>query len=217
MADAIIAKSNKPYNLKSGDRYNHLVLISFVERRKSQIRWLCQCDCGKQVVCIMDNLRRNHTTSCGCDRSEKTRARMTTHGDSRNNAEYRCWLNMRNRCYYVPHKDYKDYGGRGIIVCDEWRYSYETFLSDMGRKPTTDHSIERIDTNGNYEPSNCKWETLENQSKNKRRAVFVNYNGEKRYLVDVCRERGVNSRLVRGRIYWGWNLEEALSTPSNRD
>lgn len=217
MADTSIIKSKKSYNPQSGDRYNNFVLVSFHERRKSQVRWLCLCDCGKMGIYILDNLRRDHTQSCGCVRKIKSTHRMTTHGDSKGRAtEYSCWLNMRNRCYYKPHKDYSNYGGRGIVVCDRWRNSYQDFLGDMGRKPSSDHSIDRIDVNGSYEPSNCRWTMINEQARNKRRAFFVNYTNEKRLLKDVCKERAVSYHMVHGRLKHGWELERALHEPSSR-
>jgi hypothetical protein len=135
-----------------------------------QVAWECRCECGKSVVVVSGNLRRKHgNISCGCGKSDQTRRRYTTHGHTSKKVsrEYRTWQGMKKRCLNKSHFMYKDYGGRGIKICDRWLNSFENFLSDMGERPP-DFTLDRIDVNGNYEPSNCRWADWFTQSRNKR-------------------------------------------------
>lgn len=132
-----------------------------------QSNWECLCECGKTANVLSDNLRRGKQVSCGCYHLET----ITTHGHSRKGKitpEYRAWQGMKRRCTDVNHEDYVNYGGRGITVCEQWESSFETFLEDMGKKPSKRHSIDRIFTDGNYEPSNCRWSTHSEQTINQR-------------------------------------------------
>ena len=151
---------------QEGQQYGLLTLVSFVERKGSQVRWLCRCVCGNEGVYIIDNLKRNHTKSCGCEQKISMSNRTKKHGMSRTRT-YQCWLNMRNRCYWPKQKDFHNYGGRGITVCDEWKDSFENFFADMGFIPKG-MTIDRIDGDGNYESSNCKWSSRLEQSRNRR-------------------------------------------------
>src|SRR6266508_728705 len=128
--------------------------------------WACLCECGTTITVARGALRTRETQSCGCLKRQRTRETHTTHGQS-NSPEWRAWRNMRQRCKNRRHPKYRDYGGRGITVCDRWA-SFENFLADMGPKPSPAHSIDRIDVNGNYEPGNCRWATPKEQRLNQR-------------------------------------------------
>lgn len=130
------------------------------------VTYKCECDCGVIKNIRSGDLQRDYgsTTSCGCSTN-------VTHGLSRM-PEYKIWKSMIERCGNLNFKSYKDYGGRGITVCDEWIKSFETFIKDMGLRPTPFHSIDRIDNNGNYEPGNCKWSTKVEQGRNMRSNVI---------------------------------------------
>lgn len=150
----------------TGHRFGRLVAISYVNPK----RWLCRCDCGTETIIPGDNLRRAITKSCGCLRTEVTRSRSYKHGHNirgHRSSSYRSWANMIERCTNPHDTDWKNYGGRGIAVCDRWRHSFEAFLEDMGEKPPG-HSIDRINNDGNYEPGNCRWATASEQQHNKR-------------------------------------------------
>jgi hypothetical protein len=131
----------------------------------------CKCECGTERVVDGYNLVHGLSESCGCWNLKATSEAHLKHGDSRHGkraAEYLAWCKMKTRCYNPKCQRYPSYGGRGISICDRWRNSYEAFLADMGRKPSPDHSLDRKNVNGNYEPGNCRWATDDEQRMNKR-------------------------------------------------
>lgn len=160
----------------SGQRFGNLVVIKRSGEIGGRSKWLCRCDCGKEAVVSVSNLRNGHTKSCGCLVSTTAIKTRTKHGHKKKakvNRLYPVWRNMKQRCDLPTHKYYKSYGGRGITVCQEWR-DYDNFRKwayangydeDAPRGSCT---IDRIDVDGNYEPSNCRWVSMDVQAKNKR-------------------------------------------------
>lgn len=138
------------------------------------------CECGKTKNVINTTLTKGQIHNCGCCKSKK-------HGLSKTK-EYRVWADMLSRCRDSKSKNYPSYGGRGISVCSQWLGSFETFIRDMGERPSSKHSLDRIDNNGDYEPSNCRWVTREVQDNNRRSNIFFTYNGETKTLTQwaVC-------------------------------
>lgn len=143
--------------------------------------WVCQCSCpNKTITSVVGNsLSSGLTTSCGCWRTEVSRKNgkkrdSSTHGESNKPQilEYDAWRAMKRRCYGVNSLGYSYYGAKGITVCDRWIGSYENFLQDMGRKPSPEHSLDRIDNDGNYEPTNCRWATKAQQARNSSNCVL---------------------------------------------
>ena len=190
----------------TGQRFSHLVVLGLdhIENKKSY--WLCQCDCGNQKVIRSDCLKV--IQSCGCVKKEQDLINLgiTNNHHMTNHPAFRIWNAMMNRCMSPNNAHYKDYGGRGITVCDEWKnpINFCKWADDNGFIPNTDLSIERIDVNGNYEPSNCKWIPKSEQRFNKRNTVkFIDDDGVEKSVAKEATLRGVNpstasSRRLRG-------------------
>ena len=128
---------------------------------------------------------------------------------------YIIWANMIKRCNYINYQHYDDYGGRGITVCERWR-KFENFLEDMGEPSTDQHQIDRINNNGNYCKSNCKWVTRQEQGKNKRNNHLIAFCGKIQCLSAWAEELGINHRTLRSRLFLGWSTEKALTTPTRK-
>lgn len=151
-----------------GKRFGRLTVISRLKKGNNHhAYWFCICDCGSTHCVRNDHLLKSFTRSCGCLNREVVIQRMTTHGRTRT-TEFKSWTGMKERCYRPSRRDYKNYGERGIRVCDEWLHDFQAFHNHVGPKPSPKHSIDRIDNGGNYEPGNVRWATPEQQSQNRR-------------------------------------------------
>lgn len=168
----------KPFgNIAVGDRFGSLVTLT-PERRENgrghgRWFWHCRCDCGGTTVVVAYNLRGQHTTSCGCRRMLACVEARTTHGEAARprSAEYKVWTDMKSRCLNPQRRAFANYGARGITVCERWSGSFEAFLSDMGRRPSGNHEIDRIDNDRGYEPGNCRWVPRAENVRNRRVSI----------------------------------------------
>ena len=191
----------------TGQKFNRLTVIERDTSRKGTY-WICKCDCGDTKSIRASNLTTGRTHSCGCWYAETN---ITHHLSSV--PEYQTFMSMKARCYNPKNKQYADYGGRGIRICDEWLDSFETFYADMGTKPSKTHSIDRINVNGIYEKSNCRWATVAEQNSNTRSNRLITHNGITLTLSQWADKTGIHRKTIQSRLENNCSIEEALTTP----
>lgn len=167
--------------------------------------FICQF-CGNEFKTTVWLIKSGRTKSCGCARHNKDKI---THGKTKTK-EFDIWRGMINRCNYKTMQSYKYYGGIGIKVCDEWVNSFETFLIDMGERPTPKHTLDRIDPKGDYCKENCRWATRKEQQRNRRGSLFLEYNGKTKPLAEWIEISGLKVGRVRARLRLGWDIEKAF-------
>lgn len=189
-----------------GLRFGQITIIDVVEPEKRPLKCLCKCGCGNEFTTRYDSLQSANTKSCGCLVSKGN----FKHGKT-NTKTHRIWKHMKNRCYNTRSPDYPEWGGRGIVICERWKNSFEEFLGDLGECPP-DHSIERIDVNGNYEPSNCKWLPMRLQSYNRRVSRRFTFDGVTKTLSEWADEYQICKQVVWARIRYGWPDEKLFTT-----
>lgn len=195
-----------------GSRFIHLTgktfgrwsVLSEAKKRIGKVYWTCRCECGTVSEVAGSVLRRGRSRCC-------TKCRVTTHGKSAF-PEYTVWLAMLGRCRRKSSDAYRNYGQRGITVCDEWQ-SFAAFYRDMGPRPTPKHTIERKDNDLGYSKGNCKWATRKEQLRNTRRTHFLTFNGIAQCVTDWAKQLGMPPRTLHNRINRGWSVERALTTP----
>lgn len=183
---------------------------------EGQAKWTCRCQCGKVAEIRGARLRNGGTKSCGCLSVEKVIARSTKHNLAHRGEvipEYRVWNTMKLRCNNPNIEEYPRYGGRGIVVCERWSESFAAFIEDIGRRPSSRHSIDRINTNGNYEPGNCRWALPSVQQNNRRDNRFITHQGKTRTMAEWARDLGMHVETLFGRLKRGWSEVDALTTP----
>lgn len=200
----------------TGKRFERLLVIKKLgTNRWRNSYWLCRCDCGKEKIILGYNLKNGHTQSCGCLFKE---GNNTKHGHSTTikvSKTYEAWAHIIQRCTNPNNKDYYNYGGRGIKVCKRW-LKFENFLKDMGEAPEA-HQIDRINNNGNYCKSNCRWTTSKINNRNRRDNRLITHEGEKQCLAAWAEEYQIDYRLLWQRIYRDkWSIEKALTTPTRK-
>jgi len=191
-------------------KFGRLIVIKPIKKNKGGLYiWLCKCDCGNTVEIVGTNLSSGNTQSCGCLQREIIRDRNFKHG-MRNFPEYRIWAGIKTRCLNKKEKDYKNYGGREILICKRWLNSFENFYKDMGDRPRGT-SIDRINNNGNYCPENCRWITKKEQNLNKRNNKMITYKGETKCLSKWAEKFNINYFLLWKRLNRGWDINKIFN------
>lgn len=204
-----------------GQRFGKLIVIckegSYISPSGyTEPKWRCVCDCGKTAIIRGSSLRSGQCKSCGCLKLERIRKAQTKHGYADKERLYRIWDLMRCRCYNENNERYPLYGGRGIVICDEWN-NYNVFRDWAISSGYNDSlSIDRIDVNKGYSPENCRWATQKQQCNNKRTNHYITYKNITKSMSVWADEIGINYNTLRSRIRNGWEPEKAFFTPVNR-
>lgn len=188
-----------------GKVYGRLTVVA-----RSGTKWLCRCQCGNESVVDIGMLNSGDTQSCGCLQKERASRAQKKHGLADKVPEYRTWNSMRMRCRNPKSKDYPRYGGRGITICDRWN-DFSNFYADMGKRPSLKHTIDRIDNDGNYEPSNCRWATPKEQRYNvpSTKHPVCGFGTVK----EAADAHGARLDRVYVRLGRGWKEKDALTVP----
>lgn len=208
-----------------GLKFGRLTVIKRVGSNGHSSIWLCRCECGKMKEVTLPHLRQGSVRSCGCLAKEaaskrgclsKIGERAYKHGDSHHNHLYGVWGAMKRRCYN-PHVAYYElYGGRGIEVCRQWHdyLSFKTWALSSGYRQGL--TLDRINPDGNYEPSNCRWITIQEQQRNRRNNRYYEYHGKFYTVKEIAEMVGLKPRTIQGRIERGWIIDNVVETPCLR-
>lgn len=205
-------KREKTINIS--DTYEYLTILKTRVEPLNKNKGRCclvKCKCGTVKIVRICDVVSGRLKSCGCLIGESATERQTTHGMT-GTSTWKSWISMRNRCYRKNLRAYKWYGRRGITVCDRWLHSFENFLNDMGERPIG-KSLDRISSDGNYAPENCRWATPKEQANNTRRNHYIEFNGEILTRQQLCDKYNISLDAFRGRIRKGCSVETAIATP----
>lgn len=194
-------------------KFGRWTVIKEAENKGRHRAWICKCDCGNEKDVYQDHLVSGKSQSCGCFRTEKVSVVMREIKTKHNwygTRLYKAWQSMKMRCTNPNNHNYENYGGRGIKLCEEWREftPFKEWALNNGYDDTL--TIDRIDVNGNYEPSNCRWTTIAVQNNNKRNNRFVTYNGRTQTVSQWAEELNINRDTIYTRLNRGWSEERAL-------
>jgi len=191
----------------SGKRFGQQTVVGFAGKKGYALKWFVLCDCGSKRVVFASGLRSGGSESCGCVKKSKKAFSKTP--------EYKIWVAMRNRCNNPNNHHFGDYGGRGIRVCERWN-SFKNFIEDMGERPSSDHSIDRINNESGYSKENCRWATRTEQARNRRSSKVIKHGNESKTLVEWSEITGIPADTISMRISSGWTVEKALSKKSQK-
>jgi hypothetical protein len=200
----------------TGLKFSMLTVVGPIGRTNDKkISWLCLCECRNHTKTTNYKLTSGHTKSCGCYKAIATKKSKTTHG-KRSTEEYSIWAGIKNRCLNNNEAAYKRYGARGITICDEWKNDFMAFYDDMGKRPSKEHSIDRINNNEGYYKENCRWATPLQQGANTRQNKYITFNGETKILSQWARDLGIAQSTLSKRLnQLNWPLERALTEAVN--
>lgn len=205
-----MSKHRIPVDL-TGHRFDRWLVLEKAPEKNNLHYWKCRCDCGTEKTVYESNLIRETSKSCGCLARELTSINNSTHGKTRS-PTHTVWMLMKQRCLNSKIPAYKKYGGRGITICDAW-LTYEGFVADMGERPAG-MSLDRYpDNNGNYEPSNCRWATPQQQARNRRSNAMITYKGETKCIAEFAEQIGIDQDTLSARLRRGLAVEDALTNP----
>lgn len=211
MAESHPIPSHPLFKNLTGRRFGKLSVISYAGRVNGAHSWNCQCDCGGFKVVNSQCLAHGLTASCGCLMSNRHASHHMT-----STKEYRAWCHMKERCYRPACKEYRNWGARGIKVCDRWLNSFENFFADVGPAPSARHSLDRFpNAEGNYEPGNCRWATQKMQMRNTRETKFLTYHSIRRPLREWAEMLNVSPLTLWSRVNRGWPDDEVIGRPFN--
>jgi hypothetical protein len=208
-------RGRKPVDL-TGEHFGRLTVVRYEGRNHRHRFWKCRCDCGGITVSRGDALASGLSKSCGCLNREIVSRSATKHGQAwpKCTPEYRAWAAILQRCFNHKSRAYRNYGARGIVVCDRWRESFDAFFSDVGNRPSKAHSLDRYpNNNGNYEPGNVRWATKRQQSQNTRATRNVTLEGLSLCITEWARRLGIAPNTLRYRVKAGWDIHRILNTP----
>lgn len=197
-----------------GMRFGRLTTVSYHHRQKNNNYWLFKCDCGSYTIQDIGSVAAGKTKSCGCYHREESAVRasmqFTKHG-LRSTRLYSIWKSMKVRCLNPNSKSYKDYGCRGITICNSWATDFKSFYDWAMSSGYADNlTIDRIDVNKNYTPENCRWATQKQQCLNKRNTKFYNYNGIRYTVNQLSTMSGIPEKTLRDRLKSGWEVDRAI-------
>lgn len=199
MACSKITRHGNGFKDISGSRVGRWTVVRYSHTKGKDAFWWCRCDCGKERAVRSGNLLKNATLSCGC----LWREVASSHGEGGRRVrskEYNAWRGMKTRATLRSGPGAKNYALRGITVCKQWVESFESFLGDVGRAPSPQHTIERIDNDKGYEPGNVRWATRAEQNRNTRKTVLITFDGQTLCLTDWSRLLGVGVSMIQRRI-----------------
>lgn len=199
---------------KIGDIVSGFTICNIRRDNRSKAIGEFVCFCGNKFSARVDHVSSKRIGSCGCNAKNNA----FIHGYARVKKqfpEYICWASMKQRCGDPKHKSYKNYGGRGIGVCERWMHSFENFLEDMGNRPTKLHSVDRINVNGNYEPGNCRWATKKQQMRNMTTNRMLEFDNKIQCVSDWAEEVNIAATVISKRLARGWSINKSLTTEYN--
>ncbi len=197
----------------TGQRFGRAIALERDCSAKGRVFWRCACDCGNIFSAPSQNLRNGQCKSCGCLQKEVFRKNVTTHGMTKTKA-FRTWMGIQDRCYNEKNPKFKNYGARGIKVCDRWLESFENFFADMGH-PQPHESIDRENNDGDYSPENCRWADNKTQARNRRSNRFVVLDGESKTIAEWSEITGISQGTISERIKYGWSDRDVLTKPAS--
>lgn len=202
-----------------GERYGRLVVVRYLGRKNKQSIWECKCDCGEIISVTSSHLRQGNTKSCGCFKKEVglsggslRKSASIELGVVHKHPLYNIWRSMKARCYKPYSSRYSHYGGRGIKVCERWLgdCGFEHFIEDMGCRPSTRHTIDRINLDGDYSPKNCRWATYTEQNRNRTNTLFVVFDNKKFSVPEICEKFKLSYRKVYQQLRRGQDIETII-------